>query len=54
MIGRWCLYTNVEPAKWYCEVCLQKFSKSGKKLSHKYNVLPNSPSISGKPRPPYA
>ncbi|KAK1481463.1 PHD-finger domain-containing protein [Colletotrichum cuscutae] len=52
-----CVGLKVAPtgsSKWYCEVCLQKFSKSGKKLSHKYNVLPNSPSISGKPRPPYA
>ncbi|KAK2035789.1 hypothetical protein LZ31DRAFT_316431 [Colletotrichum somersetense] len=40
-----CVGLKVAPkgsSKWYCEECLQRFSKQGKKLSHKYNVLPDS------------
>ncbi|GKT49935.1 transcriptional regulatory protein pro1 [Colletotrichum spaethianum] len=51
-----CVGLKVAPkgsSKWYCEECLQRFSKQGKKLSHKYNVLPDSLNMRKQRAPPY-
>ncbi|CCF40486.1 PHD-finger domain-containing protein [Colletotrichum higginsianum] len=50
-----CVGLKVAPkgsSKWYCEECLQRLSKQGKKLS-KYNVLPDSLNMRKQRAPPY-
>lgn len=44
---------TVDAAKWYCEECVQKLAKQGKKLSHKYNLLPNAMNIRKQRGPQY-
>ncbi|KAL0940879.1 phd finger domain protein [Colletotrichum truncatum] len=43
-----CVGLKVAPkgsSKWYCEECVQRFAKQGKKLNHKYNLLPDAMNI---------
>ncbi|KAF9870515.1 phd finger domain protein [Colletotrichum karsti] len=43
-----CVGLKVAPkgsSKWYCEECVQRFAKQGKKLSHKYNLLPDAMNV---------
>ncbi|KAF6841308.1 phd finger domain-containing protein [Colletotrichum musicola] len=40
-----CVGLKVAPkgsSKWYCEECVQRFAKQGKKPNHKYNLLPDA------------
>ncbi|KAI8307136.1 Transcriptional regulatory protein PHO23 [Colletotrichum sp. SAR11_59] len=51
-----CVGLKVAPkgsSKWYCEECVQKLAKQGKKLSHKYNLLPNAMNIRKQRGPQY-
>ncbi|TDZ23355.1 Transcriptional regulatory protein PHO23 [Colletotrichum sidae] len=51
-----CVGLKVAPkgsSKWYCEECVQRLAKQGKKLNHKYNLLPDAMNMRKQRAPQY-